>query len=143
MANAQEIADRICGTMNGTDIDPNLIDILAPTVLTWHNFDVGPPTPIEGATVAPHLQQADAGIRARIQGYRNEDVRIHVSDTAVILTRIMQGTLPDGAPLRVPQCFVFGLEDDRIARIDVYADLAQMQQLAVLQAPAPEAVEPA
>lgn len=132
MADANDIARRIEEALTGAGTRPDLISVMKPTITVWHNFDVDPPAQVDAAMLAPHLEGGPSVIRRAVADYRDEATDTGAAGNTIYHTRTMCCLMPDATWFRVPQCWIFRLEDGLIARIELYADKAQMDRITPL-----------
>ena len=95
---------------------------------SWRSYS-GQVTTMTAGQRASLARREIAALEAAMPDFRRESVFHPSPATDTIVERsTWSGTGPAG-PVRAELCFVYGLADGKIARVDMYADSAQMAAL--------------
>lgn len=122
----EDIADRLRRRAEG---DAAALDPLwAATSESWRSYN-GQVTTMTAGQRASLARHEIAAFEAAMPDFRRESVFHPSPATDTIVERsTWSGTGPGGS-VRVELCFVYGLCEGKIARVDMYADAAQMAAL--------------
>jgi ketosteroid isomerase-like protein len=90
----------------------------APGAVIWHNFDNAEQSVDDNMKVLAWFARKLTDRHYRI-------VRREVLADGFLQQHVMEATLPDGRPFRMPACCVIRMKDGLITRLDEYLDSAQ------------------
>ena len=90
----------------------------APGAVVWHNFDNAEQSVDDNMKVLAWFARKLTDRHYRV-------VRREVLADGFLQQHVMEATLPDGRPFRMPACCVIRMKDGLITRLEEYLDSAQ------------------
>jgi uncharacterized protein len=115
------LADRFMRAVENGDAEA-IAACYAPDARIWHNNDGKEQGPVENLRVLRWVEE-------RLKNRRYEITSRHAFPGGYVQQHILNGTLRDGTPFRMPACLVVTVDDGRIARLEEYLDSAHVKPL--------------
>ena len=116
-----DLANRFFTAIEAGDT-ATLVELYAPDVKVWHNFDQAEQGRDENLKVLTWLTR-------RVPDMRYEEIRREVLPDGFLQQHVLRGTAPDGSAIEVPAILRIYCTDGTIVRVEEYLDPAQAAAL--------------
>jgi len=123
----RDVANRFAQTYGLTQVDPYFVELFAPTVEVWHNYDrdIMRLPGDEFASAMLRMLRATADI---VEGHSDQIRSLHIGQDGFTMAATVLGEL-NGGPVHIARCLLVTVHEGRITRIDEFGDRQQRAPL--------------